>query len=361
MAGFTLKTYPCVYIAKYDGQNWEGESIFNPHKSPEEEAQLSEKDSELLFNKRNNFLDLPLINYTTQYGLGCFEGLKAFPQKDGSFKIFRPDENAKRFKNSMEGLKMPGCPEELFLDGLKDFMVKNIELGFFPKYDENWEKDKYLSGHSIYVRPFSYSEAAIGLGLSKKPWVIMVATEVGAYFSSTSSKAVTTNKIRATKNGTGWIKCNANYVIPTLAKKEAEAEGYMEAIFLDHESQKYVEEGSSCNIFFRLKDNTLVTPALGETILPGITRKSIIQLAKDEGIKVEERKISIKEAMNEAKEVFVSGTAAGLTHIGSITHNGKTAKFGDEKIGELSLHLLEQLKGIQYGAIEDKHNWMFKL
>lgn len=361
MAGFTLKTYPWVYVTKFDGQAWKGDSILNPHLTPEEESKLNEEESANLFKKRNSFLDLPVINYTSQYGLGCFEGLKAFPQKDGSFKIFRPEENAQRFFNSMTGLKMPALPTEEFLEGLNDFMSKNIKLGFFPKYNPEWEKDKYLSGHSIYIRPFSYSEAAIGLGLSFKPWVIMLATEVGAYFSGGTHKAVTTNMIRATEHGTGWIKSNSNYVIPTLAKKQAEADGYMEAIFLDHKHQKYIEEGSSCNIFFRLKDNTLVTPELGDTILPGITRKSIIQLARDKGITVEERKISIDEVMSEAKEAFVTGTAAGLTHIGSITHNGETANFGDGKIGELALDLLENLKGIQYGAIEDKHNWMFSI
>jgi branched-chain amino acid aminotransferase len=356
--GFTLKTYPWVYIAKKGDHNWSDELLCNPYKTPAEEEAMSPEDLNEFLKKRNNFADLPIINFTTQYGMGCFEGLKAYPQKDGSLKIFRPDENASRFRKSMEGLMMPGFPEEMFLQGLKDFVKNNIEAGFCPIYNAEWEKDSYLSAHSIYIRPFSYSEPAIGLGLSKYPWVIMIATAVGSYFSGGSSKAVTTNKVRATENGTGWIKCDANYVIPTLAKKQAEAEGYMEAIFLDAKEHKYVEEGSSCNIFFYLKDGTLVTPELGDTILPGITRKSIIQLAKDDGVKVEERKISIDEAMDNAAEVFVTGTAAGLTHIGSITHNGRTAKFGDENIGNFAMNLLKTLKGIQYGAIEDKHNWM---
>ena len=132
----------------------------------------------------------------------------------------------------------------------------------------------------------------------------------------------------------------------------------MEAIFLDAAEKKFIEEGSSCNFFCRTKDGTLVTPELGDTILPGITRKSIIQLAEDRGIKVEERKISIEEVQDNAAECFVSGTAAGITPITSITHKGKQSIFSSGKPQELTMSLLEELKGIQYGVIEDRHGWM---
>ena len=135
----------------------------------------------------------------------------------------------------------------------------------------------------------------------------------------------------------------------------------MEAIFLDAQNKTYIEEGSSCNIFFLLKDDTLVTPDLGDTILPGITRKSVITLAKDQGIKVEERQITIDEVMSQAKEVFVTGTAAGISYIESICHKDKTSVFNNNKIGEVTSNLLKTLKGIQYGAIEDKHNWMYSI
>jgi branched-chain amino acid aminotransferase len=132
----------------------------------------------------------------------------------------------------------------------------------------------------------------------------------------------------------------------------------MEAVFLDAIEKKYLEEGSSANIFCFLKDGTLVTPNLGDTILPGITRKSVLQLAQDMGIKTEERRISIDEAMSDAKEMFVSGTAAGVTYLGSIDHEGKSAVFNNGKIGDLATELLIKLKGIQYGKIEDKYGWM---
>lgn len=359
---FTLSIYPWVYKAKYTGNDsWTEEYEEKPHKTPEEEAALPEEEWNTLLRQRNSFADLPLVNYTSQYGMGCFEGLKAFPWKDGTLNLFRPDENASRMKRSMEGLQMPGYPPEMFEKAVYRMVKKNFDIGFKPVYDPAWEKDNFTTGHSVYLRPFSYSEGAIGLGLSKFPWVVMISTPVGSYFQPGTNKAVTTDKVRATKGGSGWIKCDSNYVIPTLAKKNAEAQGYMEAIFLDAEKKTYVEEGSSCNIFFLMKDDTLVTPELGDTVLPGITRKSILTLAQDMGLKTEERQVSIHEVIDNAKECFVTGTAAGIAHFESITHNDKTAVFCDRKMGEVTFSLLKTLKGIQYGAVEDKHNWMVKI
>jgi branched-chain amino acid aminotransferase len=358
--GFTLAVLPWVYVGKYtDEGRWVGDFSEKPHKTPAEEAAMGEEDLAKLHEQRNSFPELPLVNYTTQYGMGCFEGMKAFPQKDGSMKLFRPDQNGKRFYNSMVGLMSPGFPVENFLDTARGLVRRNRESGFAPAYDQGWEKDDFLSAESVYIRPFSYSEPAIGLGVSLHPWVVFVSTLVGSYFEPGNSKAVVTDKVRAFKGGTGWIKCDANYVVPILAKKEAEMKGYMEVIFLDAEKKTFLEEGSSSNIFVLLKDGTLVTPELGDTILPGITRGSILQLAQDMGIKTEERKISIEEAMEEGRECFVSGTAAGLSYLESITYKDKTAVFNDGKMGEVSRQLLVTLKGIQYGKVEDRHGWMY--
>ncbi len=357
--GFSLSIYPWTYTAKYSGGRWNQNYIEKPHKTPEEEASLSEEEREKLLESRNSFPELPLVNYTTQYGMGCFEGMKAYPQPDGSLKLFRPDENAARFARSMKGLGMPPFPEDIFLDAAKNLVEKNSSIGFRPVYDPEWEKDDFLSGESVYFRPFTYAEPGIGLGISHEPWVVFIATPVGAYFRPGNAKAKVTDKIRAFKGGTGWIKSDSNYTVPILEKKKAEAEGYMEVIFLDAEEHKYVEEGSSCNIFFLLKNGELVTPELSDTILPGITRKSILTLAKDMGVKTEERKISIDEVMSETAECFVTGTAAGVGYIESITNNGSTAVFNNGEMGELSRSLLKTLKGIQYGKAEDKFNWMF--
>ena len=357
--GFSLSIYPWTYTAKFSDGKWTENYILKPHKTPEEEAALSEEELNKLLESRNSFPELPLVNYTTQYGMGCFEGMKAYPQADGSLKFFRPDENAARLARSMKGLGMPPFPEEIFLKAAKEMLKRNNDLGFRPFYDKAWEKDDFLSGESIYYRPFTYSEPGIGLGLSHEPWVVFISTPVGAYFRPGNTKAKVTDKIRAFKGGTGWIKSDSNYVVPILEKKKAEAEGYMEVIFLDAEEHKYVEEGSSCNIFFLLKNGKLVTPELSDTILPGITRKSILTLAQDMGVETEERKISIEEAMSEAKECFVTGTAAGVGYIESITKEGKTVEFNGGKMGDLSRSLLKTLKGIQYGKVEDKFGWMF--
>ena len=357
--GFTLSVYPWIYLAKYGiADGWSERYIEQEHRSGADEAAMEASERNALLQKRNSVEGLPIVNVTTQYGFGCFEGLKALPQPDGSLKLFRPDQNADRFARSMIGLKMPGYPEKMFVDAVKGVARKNQEIGFSPTYSKDWEKDDFAAGHSMYLRPFSYAESSIGLGLSSEPWVVIASTLVGSYFRPGDASAVTTTKIRAVPGGTGWIKCNANYVTPILAKKEAEADGYMEAIFLDAKQQRYVEEGSSCNVFFYLKNGCLVTPELRDTILPGVTRKSVLVLADDMGIKTEERQIPIDEAMADATEAFVTGTAAGISCIESLTHKGETTVFSGGKIGDLTRSLLKTLKGIQYGAIPDTHGWM---
>jgi branched-chain amino acid aminotransferase len=359
---FTLEMFPHVYRAKFDGETWSETFIEKEHLSYEEEKTMDEAAKEKLLLARNNFSDLPLVNYTTQYGMGCFEGLKAFPQKEGGIKIFRPDENAKRMHKSMKGLMMPPIDEDRLIQGILKMVKLNTDSGFSVKYDRTWEKDKYLSGGALYIRPFTYAEPGIGVNLSYFPWVVVIATPVGSYFElGGTNDAVTTDMIRATKKGTGWIKCDANYVVPTLAKKKAIAAGYMEAVFLDAEEHRYVEEGSSCNFFCLMNEGTLVTPELGDTILPGITRKSIIQLARDRGINVEERRLDIEEVFANGKECFVTGTAAGLTPINSLTHLGKKKVFTPDGMGEVSEALLTELKGIQYGSIKDRYGWMWSI
>ncbi len=356
---FSLSIYPWVYKSQFDGQKtWTEVFEEKTHLTPTEEAALSPAELQALLAKRNSFPELPLVNYTTQYGLGCFEGLKALPQANGTLKLFRPDRNAARMKMSMEGLKMPGFPTASFVAAAQGVIAKNAALGFRPAFDPEWQKDNFQNASSVYLRPFTYSEPAIGLGLSLTPWVVMIATPVSAYFKEGSPAAITTAAVRASPLGTGWIKCDANYVVPILAKKTAEAAGYMEVIFLDAKEHKYVEEGSSCNFFCVMKNGTLVTPALGDTILPGITRDSVITLAKDLGITVEQRRLPIREVLEKGAEVFVTGTAAGVSYLESVTHQTKTAIFNGGKIGEITAVLQKTLKGIQYGTLPDKHGWL---
>ncbi|MDR2897697.1 MAG: branched-chain-amino-acid transaminase [Spirochaetaceae bacterium] len=359
---FALSMFPVSYIAHYDpaDQSWKGSWIQKDAVTLQELEAMDEQRRAAVLAERNNF-DLPLVNYTTQYGLGCFEGMKAYPRKDGSMAIFRPDRNAARFRNSMEGLYSPGFPEELFVEASVEFVRRNAELGYKPEYNPEWEADSFATAQAVYMRPFMYSEGAIGVGISKSPSIIITATMVSSYFSGVNTKAVTTERIRATPRGTGNIKCASNYVISALAKKEAESAGYMEVVFLDALNRRYIEEGSSCNIFFRLRSGELVTPELGDTILPGITRASIIDLARAKGVTVAERRIQIDEAMTDAVECFVTGTAAGITPVESITHQGREAVFNNRQPGELGKELQKELKGLQYGVIEDTRGWLVRV
>jgi len=355
---FTLNSYPVTYRAKYSGGKWSDEYLEKPHGTPDAEATMSAGEREKLESSRNFYDDVPLVNYTSQYGLGCFEGLKAFPQKDGGMAIFRIDRSAARFARSMTGLRMPPFPETTFVESCLEIVRRNAKLGFRPRYDQEWERNSFMTADSLYIRPFTIAESGIGVNLSQEPWVFVISTPVSAYFSGGSSDAIVTDRIRATAKGTGWIKATANYAIAAIAKHEAAEAGYMECIFLDAAHRKYVEEGSSCNIFFYLKSGELVTPELGDTILPGITRASIIELARDMGVKTSERRISIEEALEETKECFVSGTAAGAVPITSLTWNGRKAVFNGGKIGEFSTDVQTTIKGIQYGTIPDTKGWL---
>ncbi|GHU60709.1 branched-chain-amino-acid aminotransferase [Spirochaetia bacterium] len=358
---FSLSSYPVTYRAKFIGKGWTEEFLEKPHKTPAEEAALGADEAAALSDSRNFYSDMPLVGYTTQYGLSCFEGLKALPQKDGGLAIFRPDRNAARFNKSMEGLYMPGFPADAFVKACVETVKRNAALGFTLPYKAAWEKDSFMTADSIYIRPFTYAEGGIGVNICHAPWVVIVTTPVSSYFSEGKSEAVVTERIRATPKGTGWIKASSNYVISALAKHEAADAGFMECVFLDATHRKYVEEGSSCNIFFYLKSGELVTPDLGDTILPGITRSSIIELAKDRKVTVSERQITIDEVFAEAKECFVSGTAAGATPIESLTYHGKKAVFNGGKVGELTAELRDTLKGIQYGARPDTKGWMVRV
>ena len=358
---FALNTYPVTFRAKYTNGAWPGEYLEKPHKTPAEEAAMSADDRAKLEATRNFYSDMPLVNYTTQYGLSCFEGLKALPQKDGALAIFRPKANAHRFYRSMEGLFMPPFPEESFVQACVETVKRNANLGFRPVYKTAWEKDSFASADAIYIRPFTMAEGGIGVNISHEPWVVVVNTPVSSYFSAPNNDAVVTERIRAVAGGTGWIKAASNYTMAALAKHEAMEAGFMECVFLDGADRKYVEEGSSCNIFFLLKSGELATPALGDTILPGITRISVIELARDQGVKVTERKIAIEEALQETKECFVSGTAAGATPITSLTYKGKKVVFGDGKVGDFTSDMRNTLKGLQYGALPDKKNWLVRV
>ena len=352
-----------MYIAKYiPDDRWEERYIEKNHSSASEEEHLGIEEQRMLSQERNTDPHYPLVNFATQYGFACFEGVKAYPHANGGLYLFRPEKNAERMARSMVGLNMPVFPANKFKIAICEFLKRNFILGYTPSFEPQWKAEKFLNGKSVYIRPFTYSESGIGLQLTHKPTIVMTATTVGSYLDSdVPLRAITTKRVRATQHGTGSIKCSANYVIPILAKNEVQKQGYAEPIFLDCREQKYIEECASCNIFFYLKDNRLVTPDLNDRILPGVTRMSVIDLARENGVTVEERPITISEALENSKECFITGTAVGISHLTSITHNGKESIFNKGKVGFLTESLRDSLKGIQYGEVTEKHNWMLKI
>ncbi|MCH5290654.1 MAG: aminotransferase class IV [Treponema sp.] len=355
---FGLNLYPFTYIARYNTETnlWDEQWLQADSITHEQLMALSEAERQTVLDKRNQ-MGLPAVSYTSQYAYGCFEGMKGFPTKDGGVAIFRPDQNAHRFANSMKGLYCPPFPEDQFVKASVEFVRRNAELGYVPQYNPEWEKEDYANAESIYIRPFMSSEGAIGVGCAKSPVVVICATTVSAYFKPGLDGAVITDRIRATPHGTGYIKCASNYVISALAKKEAEDAGYVECVYLDAVEHKYFQEGSSCNIFFVLNNGTIVTPELGDTILPGITRKSVLALAQEAGYRTQERKISVMEVQESALECFVTGTAAGISTMSSLTDlSGKKVMFlGSE--GPVAKNLQHILKGRQYGLLEDPNKW----
>ena len=364
MVDFSLKINSWSYLTQYSQENRQWKGYFRqtePYSFKDIEALDKEKQKEI-YIKRNSFPELGLVTYTTQYALSCFEGLKAFPRKNGKLALFRAIDNSRRFKSSMEGLRKPSIEADIFFDILREYILRIKESKEFPAYNEEWEKNNFIHAQSIYLRPFSYSEPGIGVMKSLEPSVIIVSTIVGNYFDFNQANEIYVSPhIRSYKGGTGWIKASSNYVTSLLAREEALEHGAMEALFLDAEERKYIQEGSAANFFCFLKDGTLVTPQLDDTILAGITRDSVIQLAKDCNITVEERPLSLDEVLSDGVEIFLTGTAACVIPITSVNNKGKHYQVSSGKIGELSTYFFNQIRGIQYGTIEDKFNWTVEI
>ncbi|WGK70326.1 aminotransferase class IV [Candidatus Haliotispira prima] len=359
---FAPNIHSWVYLAEFqNGGTWKGSfQNKNPY-TLADFAKLSQEEQRAVYTARNQFSELCLVSYTSQYALGVFEGLKAFPQADGSWTMFRPLDNCKRMQRSMAGILQPTMEPEALLEALLELMRHTIEQGVDIKYQSSWERDHFNNACAIYIRPFSYSEPGLGVNRSQTPWIIAVSTPVSGYFDSGKSTAMISDRVRAMPGGTGWIKCASNYVISMLARCEAREKGFMEAIFLDGKEQRYLEEGSGSNIFVLLKNGTLVTPELKDTILPGITRDSVIKLAKAEGTCVEERPVSISELLSDGAELFATGTAAGLVPIHGIDYKGSYYDISSQDEESLTVRLQTRLKGIQYGLLPDPYDWVVKI
>jgi branched-chain amino acid aminotransferase len=291
------------------------------------------------------------------YAQIIFEGLKAFCGKNGAIYLFRPQKYHERMNLSCRRLCIPEVNLDVFLEGLKTLV----------SLDREWVPKK--RGYSLYIRPFIYAtDNFLGVKVSDTYRYMVITSPVGAYYKEGINpvKLITSGEyIRASKGGLGAAKTPANYAATLLPGEEAKKKGFTQVLWLDGIERKYVEEVGTMNLFF-LNGEELITPPLEGTILPGVTRDSVIHLARDWGMKVAERKISIDEIFaaskkGSLKEVFGSGTAAVISPVGEIHHEGQKIIINNNKIGPLAQKLYDEITGIQYGERPDKFGWRFTI
>lgn len=287
------------------------------------------------------------------YGQEMFEGLKAYRGADGKVRLFRPDMNAKRANASNKRLCIPEIPEEDFVEAIKAVV----------KVDEDWIPE--ADGTSLYIRPFIIAtDAFLGVAPSKTYLFVIILAPSGAYYENGLEPVgiwIEDDYVRAVRGGMGFAKTGGNYAASLAAQVKAHDDGYSQVLWLDGVERKYIEEVGAMNIFFKI-DGKIVTPMLNGSILPGITRNSVIEMCKSFGYEVEERRVSVDELIEAAhtgklEECFGTGTAAVISPVGKLRYVDEVFTINDNKIGEVSQKLYDTLTGIQWGKCEDKFNW----
>jgi branched-chain amino acid aminotransferase len=288
------------------------------------------------------------------YGQGVFEGMKAYRNQQGGVQLFRPRENFKRLNASNRKLCIPAIDEAFALDALKQLL--NVEKDWVPS----------APGTSLYIRPtIIATDPFLGVRASFTYRFFIILSPVGAYYAEGFNPVkimVTKDHVRAVRGGVGDTKTLGNYAASLLAGDMAHKAGYTQVLWLDGVEQKYVEEVGAMNIFFVIGDE-LITPMLSGSILPGITRDSVIALGKSWGIKVSEKKISIDEVIDahnagHLKEIFGSGTAAVISPVGVLKYEDKVITVGDGRVGPLAHKFFQAIQDIQYGTIEGPQGWV---
>ncbi len=290
------------------------------------------------------------------YGLEIFEGMKAYRLPDGGAALFRPEANARRFDRSAQRLGMPPLPEGLLV----------ASTSALVRHERDWIPR--AEGASLYLRPFMIStEVALGVRPSRHFQYAVTASPVSGYFAASAATAAVTvwvseDYIRAAPGGTGAAKCGGNYASGLIAQALAREQGCEQVVFLDAIERKWIEEFGAMNAFFVLDNNTLVTPPLSGTILPGITRDSLITLARELGYTVQEIPYSIDQWQDDARsgrlrEAFACGTAAVITPVGRVKGRRHDFSIGDGKPGPVTLALRQALTDIQFGRAADRHGW----
>lgn len=288
------------------------------------------------------------------YGQAIFEGMKAFRTEDNRVVLYRPLDHLKRFNNSADILSIPQMDVDLLHTGLK----KLIEI------DKEWVPKSL--GTSLYIRPFVISvDPFVGVKVADHYTAYIILSPVGAYYASGFKPVkikVEEHFVRAVKGGLGEAKTPANYAASLKAAEVAKEEGYTQVLWLDALEQKYIEEVGTMNIFFKI-DDEIITPELNGSILNGITRRSVLEVAKSWGMKATERRISIEEVyeaheQGRLQEVFGSGTAAVISPVGELSWKGKKIIINNNQIGETSQKLFDYITGLQQGRVADKFGWV---
>ena len=291
------------------------------------------------------------------YGQEIFEGLKAYRRADGGVQLFRPDENYKRLNNSAKRMVIPEIDEEFMIEATKKLV--EIEKDWVPHTD----------GASLYIRPFIFAtDPYVGVRPADHYLFLIILSPSGAYYSTGLNPVkiyVENNYVRAVRGGTGFAKTAANYAISLKGQQEAHDQDYEQVLWLDGVERKYIEEVGSMNIFFVI-DGEVITPELQGSVLPGITRKSALEVCKAKGIKATERRITIQEVADaydagKLDEVFGTGTAAVISPVGHLKWGDKVMTINDNKIGKISQMLYDTMTGIQWGKIPDEFGWTVKI
>ena len=287
------------------------------------------------------------------YAQETFEGLKAYRAPDDRILLFRPEMNAKRMRNSNKRLCMAELPEEMFVEAVE--AIVNHEKDWIP----------HLEGTSLYIRPFIFAtEVAVGVHPAISYKFIIILSPVGNYYPEGVNPVkiyVEDEYVRATKGGTGFTKCGGNYASSIAAQEKAARLGYTQVLWLDGVERKYVEEVGAMNIMFKI-DGEIYTAPIEGTVLPGVTRDSIIHILKDWGYKVNETHLSVDDLMQAGRdgrleEVYGTGTAAVISPVGALVYKGEEITINNFQIGELTQKLYDYLTGIQWGKVEDKYGW----
>ncbi len=291
------------------------------------------------------------------YGAEIFEGLKAYRRADGGIQLFRPMENIRRMNNSAERMSLPLLDEQEALEILETFV--RMEERFVP----------HSFGTSLYLRPFMFgNDETLGVHAVKRATFMLIASPSGSYYAEGINPVkimIENEDVRTVRGGTGYAKCGGNYAASTRAGERAAKKGYSQVLWLDGVERKYIEEVGAMNVMFKI-DGEIVTPLLTGSILPGITRKSCIEVLKSLGYKVNERLLSVDElveAMKSGKleEAWGCGTAAVVSPIGKLAYGDEEYVVGGGKIGEVTQKLYDILTGIQWGKVEDTFHWVHKL